>query len=493
MIKIWGDKKRYTITALLLGSLMAFNGCDKELDQIEDYGGETIETTSAEKSGDEKSGGEDGGSTEIFESSTVGTLDEKLGGKTFDFNESIDAKGYNVNINLHYDVPDVQSVPTYRITPITSESIREDDIVKNIFGDSASPIVPDKRKYISEAFEDSVPLIQAAINIQYHNGKEYNWGNTSCPAWTDDDGYFLHTYEGQYMGKDYELVISYSDKYREMGVILFPKKISDIIGETECDNFSYTGNDGILYVYNRGEVKSYDIREMMKDKPNESTRPAEELTDEIYKTMQDDLYIGLPEGGVSLSDNIYYEHYDVADEDRAEDDRCELVFFNEMMLEGNDLQDAVRHGYAAPVMLNIGKINFIPSVDTLDPDADDLKVGAAFVDDNGVIGLEFVTSYSFNEQLSDNVILINFDNAMSALKEGISKNVDVARALEGSSNSNLTFNHIELMYYPLESPDKTECTYVPAWVVDAGSGNMIDARVVINAVDGTYITTIYSE
>ena len=114
-------------------------------------------------------------------------------------------------------------------------------------------------------------------------------------------------------------------------------------------------------------------------------------------------------------------------------------------------------------------------------------------DDNGVIGLEFVTSYSFNEQLSDNVILINFDNAMSALKEGISKNVDVARALEGSSNSNLTFNHIELMYYPLESPDKTECTYVPAWVVDAGSGNMIDARVVINAVDGTYITTIYSE
>ena len=246
MFKIRGKKYSRVITPLVLSGVLAISGCSKEIEQIDEYGGEIIETTESEKADDGKSAEE---GTDIYSSSSMSSLEDKLGGKQLEFKDVSDAQGQSVNINLFYEVPDVQSVPTYKIAPITRESLREDEIVKNIFGDTAVPINPDNRKYISEAFGDSIPLIEGAINIQYHNGKEYNWGNRSCPAWTDDEGYMLHTYEGQYHDMDYQMVISYSDRFNELGIVLFPKKISDYAGSEEVNAFSYTGPDGILYYY----------------------------------------------------------------------------------------------------------------------------------------------------------------------------------------------------------------------------------------------------
>ncbi|MBQ8949898.1 MAG: hypothetical protein IJ065_01895 [Eubacterium sp.] len=484
--------KRRVIAPLMLCVIMAFSGCEKKIDQIEDYGGEVIETTESKNSKDDKS--ENGKTTDegsdIYSNSSMGSLEEKLGGKQLEYRGTTDAQGQNVNINLVYEVPEVQAIPTYKITPITRESLREEDIVKNIFGDTAVPITPDNRKYISEALGDSVPLLEGAINIQYHNGKEYNWVNRSCPAWTDDEGYSLHTYEGQYHGMDYELVISYSDKFRELGVVLFPKKLSDIVGKEDVNQFSYTGPDGILYFYYHDNIQSYDIATVFADRPNECTTPEDQLLESIYDTMQNQLYVGLPESGVSLHDNIYYEHYNVDEDSLSEDGMCEAVFFDEAVLEDETLPGAVRHGYVAPVMLNIGMIPFIPSVDTFVQDADDLKVGAVMVDDNGVAALEFTASYSFGDQLSDNVTLLSFENAMACLEKAIASNIDTSKV--NTAKGNLEFNHIELMYYPLTSPNNSEeGTYVPAWVVDSGSGNMMNARIIINAVDGTYIDTIY--
>ena len=487
MFKIRGKKYSRVITPLVLSGVLAISGCSKEIEQIDEYGGVVIETTEAEKADDGKSAEE---GTDIYSSSSMSSLEDKLGGKQLEFKDVSDAQGQSVNINLFYEVPDVQSVPTYKIAPITRESLREDEIVKNIFGDTAVPINPDNRKYISEAFGDSIPLIEGAINIQYHNGKEYNWGNRSCPAWTDDEGYMLHTYEGQYHDMDYQMVISYSDRFNELGIVLFPKKISDYAGSEEVNAFSYTGPDGILYVYYRNEVKSYDIQSVMSDRPNDCTTPEDQLLESIYDTMENQLYVGLPEGGVSLHDNIYYEHYEVNEEDLAEDSRCEAIFFDEAALEDDTLPGAIRHGYVAPVMLNIGMIPFIPSVDTFVQDADDLKVGAVAVDDKGVGAIEFTASYSFKEQLSDNVTMLSFENAMECLKKAISEHVEIDKV--DTSKGKLEFNNIDLMYYPLMSPNNSgEGTYVPAWVVDSGSGNMINARIIINAVDGSYIDTIY--
>jgi hypothetical protein len=79
---------------------------------------------------------------------------------------------------------------------------------------------------------------------------------------------------------------------------------------------------------------------------------------------------------------------------------------------------------------------------------------------------------------------------MECLKKAISEHVEIDKV--DTSKGKLEFNNIDLMYYPLMSPNNNgEGTYVPAWVVDSGSGNMINARIIINAVDGSYIDTIY--
>ena len=55
MFKIRGKKYSRVITPLVLSGVLAISGCSKEIEQIDEYGGEVIETTEAEKADDGKS------------------------------------------------------------------------------------------------------------------------------------------------------------------------------------------------------------------------------------------------------------------------------------------------------------------------------------------------------------------------------------------------------------------------------------------------------
>ena len=107
MIKHRGFKKNCRAAILLAGMLTAFSGCGKEIQSIDEYGGQSVdsavvlddETSEVEKSEAVTSDGS---------MASEGSLKDKLGNSEFDFNESVEVNNVLVNFNLHYTVPDVQ-------------------------------------------------------------------------------------------------------------------------------------------------------------------------------------------------------------------------------------------------------------------------------------------------------------------------------------------------------------------------------------------------
>ncbi len=493
MFKLWGISKKHTITALLLGGVIALSGCGKELQEIEDYGGQTVDATS-EPLSDESIGSEDSEeSTDVSGGLKGDSLIDKLGNTHFEYAESITVANQIVDFDLDYQVPDVPSVPTYKITPITQASFDEDNLLKQMFGDTATALGSKDKESLNEKNGDNQLIIEGIQQILIINGFTDDEVR-AVPGWIDKDGFFLHTYEGDHNGTLYQMCISYSDKFRELSVIYAPKKVNDLIDDKSLDLYGFSGNDGLLYAQYQGKMYAYNIDEVMADRPNECTLSEEEMSEVIVNTMKNDFGINLPKEVLSLHSNINYS-YIVNEENAVAGQRCELIFFNKDSLLTENLEGAVRHGYSALVLEDINGLNILPNNESLNQFGDLERTSAVFVDDEGLFGAMFIIPYSFDDQVSEDATLLSFDNAMEALKKATQENLDVDQARRNMKTT-IKFDQIRLMYYPLESPnDNTEYTYIPVWVVDAtynAEGGWVMDRIIINAMDGSLIDILYS-
>ena len=492
MFKLRGIRKN-SITALLLGGVIAFSGCGKEIQEIEDYGGQTVEATSEPLSEGTVSSEDSGDSTETTGVLKGDSLIDKLGNTHFEYTESITVANQIVDFDLKYQVPDVPSVPTYKITPITQASFDEEKLIKQMFGETAVALGSKDKEFISEKSGDNELIIEGIQQLLYINGFTDDVIRT-VPGWIDQDGFYLHTYEGDHNGTVYQMCVSYSDRFRELSVIYAPKKVNDLIDDKSLDLYGFSGNDGLLYAQYQGKMYAYNIDEVMTDRPNECTLSEDEMSDVIIETMKDDFGINLPKEALSLHSNINYSY--VVNEDNAvAAQRCELIFFNKDSLQTENLEGAVRHGYSALVLEDLNGLDILPNNESLHQFGDAERTSAVFADNDGLFGAMFIIPYTFDEQVSEDATLLSFDNAMEALKKATLENLDVDQARRNMKTT-IKFDQIRLVYYPLESPDdNSEYTYIPAWVVDAtynAQGGWVMDRIIINAMDGSLIDILYS-
>ncbi len=487
MIKNWGiRKKRYF--ALLFSACMLLSGCGKAA-QIEDYGGQAMDS--------------EGTASEAAiqgQSSDLGTLTEKLGGKELSYKDAVEIQGQIIDMDLKYTVPDIESLSTYRVTPITTENLKEEDIVKNIFGDTAISLKSDDPKDLRRENGDSSVLISVGQEILIDNNFSGYFTGERCASWVDTDNFFFHVYEGIYREKEYQLAISYSSLSGDLSIILYPKKITDMSGSPELDQYGVTAIDGMLYEFDIETVNSYDINTIMSDRPNVCTDSFEDLSDKIYNCLKEDFYITLPKGerGLSFHDKGFTELYSDNPEMLNNSSHNELIYYNNNILNDDDMSGAVRNGYAASVFSSEEDgIYFMNGNSFLPLEYIGYVNGLILVDDKGLVGLHISVPYNFEEVLSDNVEMLRFDTAMAAFKKAASENMDLSQLPITTVSTRIAFKDIKLVYYPISSPDKPgECTYVPAWAFYASNGNKGNgatylALILINAVDGSYITSYY--
>ena len=479
-------KKAIRSVAIMFTLTMLISGCGNKDDDFEvDYYGGTAgsESGSDEASGDIDEDTEGDTAASSSAGSEVGNLAERLGGEKLQYNDSITVNGATINFNLSYTAStSIESIPTFSGTPLRDTDVNEEEIVKNIFGDTAVALTgSNERKLTENSDENSEMLIgeYQSLVFRYNLKDEYiNYSN--LPSWQDNNDYYAHVYEGEYLGIDYQLLIAYNNLFHEKTIVLYPKHIEQLAANDSTDAMTVVNSNGMITTYSNGKPNFISLSDAT-DIPNECQKSDEELIEQADETLRTKMDINLPQGSLTLDSNTFML---MGVEGVSTEDRSEIIYYNEAEFSSGDYSNLRRNGYATIVRYGVNGIPLIDSLDSIT--LGNPLYGYVFLDDRGILGTAMPVAYSCGEMITEDSTLLSFDRAMEAMESAIENDVN----LNGATK--LEFDYLDLNYFPVKSPDDpTEYTFVPAWVAHGHNKGEYTARVVINAIDGSLLQGIF--
>ena len=496
------------VAGLIVATLsmsMLLSGCGSKTEDFGDYGTISDSADSAEQddNGDTSDDSVDSGSEKKTKSDDgskasaieEGFLSEKLGltkGETqIQYSGDFEAGGKTVGINFSGVIEDTDSLPTYKVKEIKEEDVHESEIVDKVFGGAGVPLNTEDRKFLNTEQGDSDMVISYCSSISYRNGDESSWQRTR--TWIENENYFLHIYEGKINEADYQLVISYSKKFHEKAVCLYPKNFGDVSGDSDVKGIGISDPNGMFYYYQMGSgIKEYDLNTIMADRPNVCTLNDDELYDKIISTINDQCFMNVPKEGINFASSLYGREYmpEMTAELKAKGAKSEMVLLKEEELDDPNLPGASRNGYVATYMGRLGNQDIIDSMDDIGYCGDDIDYSMFYVNDSGLIAYSICSSYNFEEMLSENVSVLELEDGMKAFEKAMSENFDISKT---DIAEKAEFNKMEIKYCPMPIPDGAPDEYylVPCWVGTIDKAGSTKAMGVISAVDGTFIKVAY--
>lgn len=496
------------VAGLIVATLsmsMLLSGCGSKTEDFSDYGTISDSADSAEQddNGDTSDDSVDSGSEKKTKSDDgskasaieEGFLSEKLGltkGETqIQYSGDFEAGGKTVGINFSGVIEDTDSLPTYKVKEIKEEDVHESEIVDKVFGGAGVPLNTEDRKFLNTEQGDSDMVISYCSSISYRNGDESSWQRTR--TWIENENYFLHIYEGKINEADYQLVISYSKKFHEKAVCLYPKNFGDVSGDSDIKGIGISDPNGMFYYYQMGSgIKEYDLNTIMADRPNVCTLNDDELYDKIISTINDQCFMNVPKEGINFASSLYGREYmpEMTAELKAKGAKSEMVLLKEEELDDPNLPGASRNGYVATYMGRLGNQDIIDSMDDIGYRGDDIDYSMFYVNDSGLIAYSICSSYNFEEMLSENVSVLKLEDGMKAFEKAMSENFDISKT---DIAEKAEFNKMEIKYCPMPIPDGAPDEYylVPCWVGTIDKAGSTKAMGVISAVDGTFIKVAY--
>ena len=472
-------RKKNRITGAVLCAMLCFTACGNQPEAVTDYGG-TAERSSSEAPG--VTATESGGTTEAGGGKSGVNYSGKLppiqddGDPVYEDSFTIASKPVEVNItSVEYDT---ELLRTYRVSKITEDKLHEEEIVRNLFGDTAKElrdeissdagdaerIVAACRKYDNEVQGIESDEVQAELSEI--TGK---WNVGPAPAWGNGENLFWHTYEGIYEGVTYQLTIAYRKDEKIRYITFYPKNPGDVVNDPELTQLmSFTG---AIYT----DTATNETLRQVWDQPNQSEKSEEELRRMAEEFTTEKLCGRLPMEDLSLGTVNY------ATEDGTEERPCQLLFSTDLF--GEESPRGRVDGYELKCnWTHTGTLDFKDG----NKDAGN-NSGWMFVTDHGVIGASLVYSYELQEELSEQVEILPFEKVMTALREQLPERFDPAKI----NGTNLVIGSATLAFYPVESPDKPgEATFVPVWCFWAGSNGGVGV-IILNAMDGSLIHIEY--
>ena len=112
------------------------------------------------------------------------------------------------------------------------------------------------------------------------------------------------------------------------------------------------------------------------------------------------------------------------------------------------------------------------------------EFGYVNITDSGIVGFKFRWRYLVKERLSDESVLMSFENIMQCMEKAL---ID-SEVLANMTMPNIQFDYMSINYKEVESPDDPdEITLVPALSFDGSVyGNPV-YEITLNAIDGSVI------
>ena len=455
---------RFSDIAIVTAVALLCVGCGKkQAELVTGYGG----STAASEAGTSESETAEDSTTQEKDTSgdeRTGELPEaQLSGNPI-WASSFSADGIPVEISIDQLVRDTDTLHVYRMNRITPQKVGEDELVKTIFGNTAKEV----RRNISGANGDALRLVWDAGGFLSTVTRTYDFTyseDSETSSWEDGSNYFWHTYEGTYMGVEYQLGIGYNEDEAEKMISLYPINPGDAIGVPSCDHVEevwFSVDTPNSYFWN-----GVYLKDAMKDRPNRTQSTEDQLCEMLVKFGKDVLSVNMSREDV----------HSMTGQEVGSPQTNELFFYSAADESDQELSGAVLDGYTVTWdMFHGGNYEGMWG--------NYARVG---VTDQGVMGGTFVISYDMIEELTGNAEVLKFDAVMESLSEYIRRDFEKSHI----NGQRLKINWATLTYYPVENTENlNECTLVPAWNFKVASNGVI-AEIFLNALDGSHLKTLY--
>lgn len=496
---------RKPVAVLLTAALLSCAGCGtKETEKVTGYGGGTGTSESPEKKDTEATSKT---SQEATENKTTVSgdwqlLSDQLGGTRLTCTNSFSVGSLPARFDVDYQLKDSGILPTYKVHQITRDRVYEKEILENFFDGPAKEV----HEAFTEKTEVSETILTIGVDLFYMRGGEYKENEPlNINPWVDENGFFLHTYEGKYLNTDYYLVIAWDEESSLKRIGFGPKKWGDVVGSPTCNRMMLVAEDGMVFVGDsKTEVSEVPLSEVMKDPKNRATVSEDEILRMTRELTEDTLKFKLMQGSIipKMKRTSYANFYDgssgysvgsdtedLSDEallfypgDAAVGDRL----FSESLSLGERPEETVLNGYHSELSREIAGQEYAPT------DSFFLKanMGDMYINDQGIIAADFQIVYDFEECLSDRTNILSFEKTVEAMQENLIRELDVSKV----PGSKLTVREMTLAYFPIPSPENNgECTYLPVWCASVYSNDSYMLGILIqNAVDGSFVKILYN-
>ena len=490
MKRIRKNKTSGRILAVSLGIMFLFTGCGNDPETISDYGTESKESTSVNSAEGTEAASQGAteqgtGKTDLPEPRNGRNLSEQLGGSSFTYSSDFMIGNYNAKIDLSYIVEESETLPSWYMRKITEDRVYEKEVVSALLGDTAKEV----RRELSYAQGDSGEVIGVARDVYYmYSSDEESRG--TFPGWADEEQYYIHTYEGEYLEMDYEVCIAYRKNIKSKVIGFGPKNWGDISGDPAL-KYIMEVEDGKVLVKDGEDWRDAPVSEILKDPENHTTASIENLEEMGSKFLKDTLRIENPPEGFHIKNSAPdYENYDPSKPVTYVESIMQLMFTaSEDGISLDQFYDSMLNGY-------VGGMTAVPGhwsiyVDSEGDGISKNNLGALYLTDKGPVAGYLYIFWEYGETLSEQVAILPFNSVMEALQANVTVTgeIDTSRVTGGP----LKFDSVIMEYYPVESPDKkNEATFIPVWVYEiVMNNNCYLGNVVQNAIDGSIIHVCY--
>ena len=532
--------KKITALYLVVAMMLSFPGCgEKEIDKIQDYGGEEAKKVAVEEA--------TAGDSKI--KTTTSTLREIYGQKVR-WDETISITEANVtdrkvpmelHTGLYCDIPDIEGMNVYEVSA-SADFENEESFANGFFDDGATKLEQIKyensTKYMTMLYQyrgikgefetaeesDEEDMLQASLGVSviYQNGTgavdtiDSSFGEIY--EWIDTDHYYIHMYHGTFQKIDYGLILAYSSKLGKRYIFFDPIDIKDY----------YPDQDFLTLVYEASEDASGNKL------PNEYNTDISNVKDIARKFLAEKIHIPEAENIVSTDYRSYsysspttnlLNQYDYGMNNKAVTD---LAFTNsdyvttfasigmsgnargvsilaeqedqvrdyakktksdnpfqavESVLNStspNPNMDIVRDGYAVYLGTPFDIYENTVSNENLSPR---LNNGMIKVTSKGFYGADLILGQSITD-VTEKVELLDFEKIKESFVAELEKNMQ--RSDLGGSDS----LHMQLMYltYGVVKDKESGVTkIVPAWDFELTTDGSVYITLSLNAMDGSVI------
>ena len=242
--------KRAFCGILAMSLCFSMTGCGKDKNDFSDYGnGDTIVASD--------SGSETASSTNGLkvEKGNHESLRKFYGTKSKKWEDAFQINTTNFNVDVDFYIPDIDGLNVYNMRVMDDGKSIEEEIVKNIFGDSAKKI--EELKYVNET--DYIPLMYKYRKIKNYSDFINNLNEnqttgdifdrsvidssfTETYKWLDDTDLYLHMYEGDYEGHRFGLLLGYDYNINKRYIFLEPISISEYFPNNDFKSLVVTGS-----------------------------------------------------------------------------------------------------------------------------------------------------------------------------------------------------------------------------------------------------------